>query len=159
MDSTKDSFTSAWSKAGFPPENRSFVESFCAEIAFDSSSSCPRRTAGASRRTPAGRIRELRIHWGCTTGFTAEEAHRFGVGADEVRPSTTQGVTWLVSHPSTGTPLVAQTPTNSAVPSAAPGAASTKSQLPESAPVATSRPLWMSKQRCPTQVNPHQVRP
>ena len=98
MDTTKDSFTSAWSKAGFPPENRSFVESFCAEIGISRFEFVPAsyRYIEATRRDGSG---ELRIHWGCTTGFTAEEAKRFGVGADEVRPSTTQGVTWLVSHP------------------------------------------------------------
>lgn len=101
MDTTKDSFTSAWSKAGFPPENRSFVESICADVGISGYEFVPAsyRYIAATRRDGSG---ELRIHYGCTTGFTEEEAQRFGIGADEVRPSTTQGVTWLVSHPEHG---------------------------------------------------------
>lgn len=93
-----DSFISAWSKAGFPPENRAFVERFTAEIGIARYEFKPKdyRYIAATRRDGTG---ELRIHSGCTTGFTEEEALRFGVGSDEVRPATTQGVTWLVAHP------------------------------------------------------------
>ena len=98
MEITDDSFTSAWSKAQFPPENRSFVEGFTAEIGVSGYRFVPAssRYIAASRRDGSG---ELRIYWGCTTGFTEDEARRIGAGADEVRQSTTQGVTWLVSHP------------------------------------------------------------
>lgn len=98
MDDSADSFTSAWSQAGFPPENRPFVEWFTSQVGISSYRFVPAsyRYIAATRRDGTG---ELRIHWGCTTGFTEEEARRFGVGADEVRPSTTQGVSWLVSHP------------------------------------------------------------
>lgn len=54
------------------------------------------RYIAATRRDGIG---QLRIYWGCTTGFTEGEARRIGIGADEVRKSTTQGATWLVSHP------------------------------------------------------------
>ena len=93
-----DSFTSAWSKANFPPENRAFVERVTAELGITRYEFVPAsyRYISAARRDGTG---ELRIHWGCTTGFTEEEARRFGVGADEVRVSSTQDNTWLVSHP------------------------------------------------------------
>ena len=97
-DETPDSFTSAWSEAKFPPENRAFVERFTAEIGISRYEfvGASYRYIAANRRDGPG---ELRIHSGCTTGFTEEEARRFGVGSDEVRPATTQGVTWLVGHP------------------------------------------------------------
>lgn len=93
-----DSFISAWSKADFPPENRSFVKSFTTELGITTFEFVPAdyRYIRAVRRDGAG---ELRIHWGCTTGFTEDEARHFGSGSDEVRPATTQGVTWLVAHP------------------------------------------------------------
>jgi hypothetical protein len=95
---TSDSFVSAWSKASFPDGNFAFVKHFCAEIGIKKFEFKPAsyRYIQAIRRDGTG---ELRIHWGCTTGFTEAEARRFGVGADEVRPATTQGTTWLVSHP------------------------------------------------------------
>lgn len=101
MDNTEDSFTSAWSKAAFPPENRSFVESLCAAVGISRYQFVPAayRYIAATRRDGSG---ELRIHSGCTTGFTEEEAHRFGAGADEVRLSSTRGRGWLVSHPQHG---------------------------------------------------------
>ncbi len=88
----------AWSKADFPGENLAFIKSFCAEIGIASYEFVPDayRYIRATRRDGTG---ELRIHWGCTTGFTEDEARRIGAGADEVRPSTTQGRSWLVSHP------------------------------------------------------------
>jgi hypothetical protein len=94
---TPDSFTSAWSGAKFPPENRAFVEMFTAEIGISRYElvDASKRYIAASRRDGTA---ELRIYSGCTTGFTEEEARRFGVGSDEVR-LTTQGVTWLVGHP------------------------------------------------------------
>ena len=97
-DETPDSFTSAWSKANFPPENRDFVERFTAEISISRYEfvGASYRYISATRRDGTG---ELRIHSGCTTGFTEDEARHFGVGSDEVRPATTQGVTWLVGHP------------------------------------------------------------
>ena len=97
-DETADSFTSAWSKAKFPPENRAFVERFTAEIGICRYEFKPTdyRYIAATRRDGTG---ELRIHSGCTTGFTEDEARHFGVGSDEVRPATTQGVTWLVALP------------------------------------------------------------
>ena len=97
-DETPDSFTSAWSRASFPPENRAFVERFTAEIGISRYEfvGASYRYISATRRDGTG---ELRIHSGCTTGFTEDEARRFGVGSDEVRPATTQGVTWLVGHP------------------------------------------------------------
>lgn len=98
MDTTEDSFISAWSKADFPDENLAFIKRFCDEIGISRFEFRPGsyRYIQATRRDGAG---DLRIHWGCSTGFTEEEARHFGVGADEVRPATTQGVTWLVSHP------------------------------------------------------------
>jgi hypothetical protein len=95
---TDDSFTSAWSKARFPDENRSFVKSFCDEIGIDGFQFVPAdyRYIAATRRDGTG---ELRIHWGCTTGFTEEEAQRLRPHADVVRPSSTRKKTWLVSHP------------------------------------------------------------
>lgn len=98
METTDDSFTSAWSKAQFPPENRAFVERFTAELGVSGYRFVPAsyRYIAAARRDGTG---ELRIFWGCTIGFTEEEARRIGVGADEVRKSTTQGAGWLVSHP------------------------------------------------------------
>ena len=101
MDHTDDSFTSAWSKAGFPPENRAFAERVAAEIGVSGYRFRPGsdRYIAAARRDGKG---ELRIHSGYTAGFTEAEARRLGAGADMVRPSTTQGVTWLVSHPTHG---------------------------------------------------------
>lgn len=101
MDTTDDSFTSAWSKAQFPPENRSFVEGFTAEVGISGYRFVPGsdRYIAATRRDGAA---ELRIHSGYTTGFTEAEARRFGAGADMVRPSTRQGGDWLVSHPRHG---------------------------------------------------------
>lgn len=98
MDSSDDSFTSAWSKAQFPPENRAFVERFTREVGISRYEFVPGsyRYIAATRSDGTG---ELRIHWGCTTGFTEEEAQRIGAGADEVRLSSTQDNTWLVSHP------------------------------------------------------------
>jgi len=98
MDTTEDSFISAWSKADFPDENLAFIKRFCDEIGISRFEFRPGsyRYIQATRRDGTG---ELRIHWGCSTGFTEEEARNFGIGADEVRPATTQGVTWLVSHP------------------------------------------------------------
>lgn len=98
MDTTEDSFISAWSKANFPDQNRAFVKQFCTEIGIASFEFVPAdyRYIKAIRRDGTG---ELRIHWGCSTGFTEEEAQRIGAGADEVRPATTQGRSWLVSHP------------------------------------------------------------
>jgi hypothetical protein len=97
-DETPDSFTSAWSKANFPPDNRTFVERFTNEIGISSYEfvDASYRYIRATRSDEPG---ELRIYWGCTTGFTEAEARLIGAGADEVRPSTTQGVTWLISHP------------------------------------------------------------
>jgi hypothetical protein len=93
-----DSFVSAWSKASFPPENRTFVERFTAEIGISRYEFKPKdyRYIAATRADGTG---ELRIHSGCTTGFTEAEARHFGAGSDEVRSATTQGVTWLVAHP------------------------------------------------------------
>lgn len=98
VPSSPDSFVSAWSKANFPPENRAFVKWFTSELGISSFEFIPAdyRYIRATRRDGAG---ELRIHWGCTTGFTEEEAQRFGSDSDEVRLATTQGVTWLVAHP------------------------------------------------------------
>ena len=95
---TNDSFISAWSKAKFPDENRNFVKSFCDEIGIAGFKYVPAdyRYIAATRRDGAG---ELRIHFGCTTGFTEAEARHFGAGADEVRISSTRKKTWLVSHP------------------------------------------------------------
>ena len=95
---TEDSFISAWSKAQFPDENRTFVKSFCDEIGIAAFEYKPRSYSyiAATRRDGTG---ELRIHWGCTTGFTEAEARHFGAGADEVRISSTRKKTWLVSHP------------------------------------------------------------
>ncbi|BBY28115.1 hypothetical protein [Mycolicibacterium sediminis] len=96
METTDDSFTSAWSKAQFPPENRAFAERFTAEVGISRYRYVPasKRYIAATRRDGTG---ELRIWWGYTTGFTEGEARRIGAGADEVRKSATQG--WLVSHP------------------------------------------------------------
>lgn len=98
MEDSDDSFTSAWSQAQFPPENRRFVERFAEEIGISRYRFVPAsyRYIAATRRDGSG---ELRIYWGCTTGFTEQEARRIGAGADEVRKSSTQGATWLVSHP------------------------------------------------------------
>jgi hypothetical protein len=95
---TQDSFISAWSKAQFPDENRTFVKSFCDEIGIAGFEYKQRSYSyiAATRRDGTG---ELRIHWGCTTGFTEAEARHFGAGADEVRISSTRKSTWLVSHP------------------------------------------------------------
>jgi hypothetical protein len=95
---TEESFTSAWSKARFPNENRPFVKWFCDEIGVAGFEyvDADYRYIAAARRDGAG---ELRIHWGCTTGFTEDEARRFGANADEVRISSTRKNTWLVSHP------------------------------------------------------------
>ncbi len=97
-DETPDSFTSAWSKANFPPDNRASVEKFTAEIGISRYEfvDASNRYIAATRRDGTG---ELRIYSGCTTGFTEEEARRFGVGSDLVRPATAQGGTWLVGHP------------------------------------------------------------
>ena len=94
----EDSFISAWSKAKFPDENRAFVKSICDEIGIVGFEYKPRSYSyiAATRRDGTG---ELRIHWGCTTGFTEAEARHFGAGADEVRISSTRKKTWLVSHP------------------------------------------------------------
>jgi hypothetical protein len=94
----EDSFISAWSKAQFPGENRTFVKSFCDEIGIAAFEYKPRSYSyiAATRRDGTG---ELRIHWGCTTGFTKAEARHFGAGADVVRVSSTRKKTWLVSHP------------------------------------------------------------
>ena len=95
---TEDSFVSAWSKARFPDENRAFVKSFCAQIGIAGFEYVPAdyRYIAATRRDGTG---QLRIHWGCTTGFTEAEARHFGAGADVVRISSTRKKTWLVSHP------------------------------------------------------------
>lgn len=95
---TEDSFTSAWSKARFPVENRAFVKSFCDEIGISGFRYVPTdyRYIAATRRDGTG---ELRIHWGCTTGFTKAEAQSFQGRADEIRISSTRKNTWLVSHP------------------------------------------------------------
>ena len=53
------------------------------------------RYISATRRDGTG---ELRIHSGCTTGFTEDEARRFGVGSDEARPATTQGTRSRKAH-------------------------------------------------------------
>jgi YVTN family beta-propeller protein len=102
MDTTtyEDSFVSAWSKAKFPNENRAFVKSFCDEIGIAGFEYKPLSCShiAATRRDGTG---QLRIHWGCTTGFTEAEARHFGAGADEVRISSTRKSTWLVSHPVT----------------------------------------------------------
>lgn len=94
----EDSFISAWSKAKFPDENRAFVKSICDEIGIAGFEYKPLSYSyiAATRRDGTG---ELRIHWGCTTGFTEAEARHFGAGADEVRISSTRKNTWLVSHP------------------------------------------------------------
>ena len=102
MDTTtyEDSFVSAWPKAKFPDENRAFVKSFCDEIGIAGFEYKPLSYSdiAATRRDGTG---ELRIHWGCTTGFTEAEARHFGAGADEVRISSTRKSTWLLSHPVT----------------------------------------------------------
>lgn len=98
MDTTEDSFVSAWSKARFPDDNRAFVKTFCDEIGIAGFEFVPAdyRYVAAIRRDGTG---ELRIHWGCTTGFTEAEAQGFIGKADEVRLSSTRKKTWLVSHP------------------------------------------------------------
>lgn len=95
---TEDSFISAWSKARFPDGNRTFVKSFCEEIGIAGFAyvSADYRYIAATRRDGTG---ELRIHWGCTTGFTEAEAQSFRGRADEIRLSSTRKTTWLVSHP------------------------------------------------------------
>jgi hypothetical protein len=54
---------SAWSKAQFPGENRTFVKSFCDEIGIASFEfvHADYRYIAATRRDGTG---ELRIHWG-----------------------------------------------------------------------------------------------
>lgn len=81
---TEDSFISAWSKARFPDENRAFVKSFCDEIGISGFEYVPAdyRYIVATRRDVTG---ELRIHWGCTTGFTEAEAESFRVSHPEHR--------------------------------------------------------------------------
>lgn len=98
MDTTEDSFVSAWSKAQFPDVNRTFVKLFCDQIGIASFEYKPTSYPyiAATRRDGSG---ELRIHFGCTTGFTEAEARQFGAGADVVRPSSTRTSTWLVAHP------------------------------------------------------------
>lgn len=98
MDVAEDSFVSAWSKARFPDQNRPFVKWFCDEVGITSYEFVPAdyRYIRAIRRDGTG---ELRIYWGVSTGFTGEEARRFGADADEVRPATKHGRTWLISHP------------------------------------------------------------
>ena len=98
MQTTDDSFVSAWSKARFPEENRAFVKWFCDEIGISGFRFVPAdyRYIAATRRDGAG---ELRIHWGCTISFTEAEARHFGANADEVRISNTGKNIWLVSHP------------------------------------------------------------
>ena len=98
MQTTDDSFVSAWSKARFPEENRAFVKWFCGEIGISGFRFVPAdyRSIAATRRDGTG---ELRIHWGCTIGFTETEARHFGANADEVRISNTGKNIWLVSHP------------------------------------------------------------
>jgi hypothetical protein len=95
---TEDSFISAWSKARFPGENRQFVQSFCDEIGISSFEyvDADYRYIAATRRDGTG---ELRIHWGCTTGFTEQEAERLRPQADVVRKTNKRRGTWLVSHP------------------------------------------------------------
>lgn len=95
---TEDSFISAWSKARFPDENRAFVKSFCDEIGISGFEYVPAdyRYIAATRRDGTG---ELRIHWGCTTGFTEAEAESFRGKADEIRVSSSRKTSWLVSHP------------------------------------------------------------
>ncbi len=98
MDTTEDSFISAWSKAQFPDVNRDFVKSVCDGIGIAGFEYKPLSYPyiAAARRDGTG---ELRIHFGCTTGFTEAEARHFGAGADVVRVSSTRKNTWLVSHP------------------------------------------------------------
>lgn len=93
-----DSFISAWSQARFPDENRAFVKSFCDEIGISGFRFVPAdyRYITATRRDGTG---DLRIHYGCTTGFTEAEAQSFQGRADEIRISSTRKKTWLVSHP------------------------------------------------------------
>ena len=139
MDTTEDSFISAWSKANFPDHNRAVVKQFCAEIGISRFEFVPAdyRYIKATRRDGTG---ELRIHWGCSTGFTEDEARRIGASADEVRPATTQGRTWLVSHPEhkgvflRGAAVSASSPRRSGALSAT----STSSRSPGSAPTATT---------------------
>lgn len=94
----EESFISAWSKARFPDENRAFVKSFCDQIGISGFRYVPAdyRYIAATRSDGTG---ELRIHWGCTTGFTEAEAQSFRGKADEIRVSSTRKTTWLVSHP------------------------------------------------------------
>lgn len=94
----EDSFVSAWSKAQFPDANRAFAKRICDGVGVTGFEFVPAsyRYIAAKRRDGGG---ELRIHPGCTTGFTEEEARRLGAGADEVRLSSTRGRGWLVSHP------------------------------------------------------------
>ena len=74
-----------------------------------SSTSPPRgylRVSLRARVIPLHRGHQARRHW--PTAYLlglhhrlhrGGEARRIGIGADEVRKSTTQGATWLVSHP------------------------------------------------------------
>jgi hypothetical protein len=96
---TEDSFISAWSKAKFPDENHTFVKSFCDDIGIAGFEFVPAdyRYIVATRRDGT---RGLRIHYGCTTGFAAEEAERLRPEADLVR--VLKNGTWLVSHPTRG---------------------------------------------------------
>lgn len=97
-DGSPDSFTSAWSQAKFPPENRAFVEDLCATIGISGYRFVPgsNRYIAATRRDRTG---ELRVHSGYTTGFTETEAKRLGAGADDIRASTSQRGTWFFTHP------------------------------------------------------------
>ena len=98
MDTANDSLTSALSKARIPSANHAFIRKLTDAVGI-----VGYRVVEASRAYIAATRRdgtaELRIYSGCTTGFTEDEARRFGVGSDMVRPATAQGGTWLVGHP------------------------------------------------------------